>query len=262
MIEIIVIILSILFFIWFLGFIVSNDLGVPTLNLAKFKRVLIIFPHPDDEVLSCGGLIRELHAQDSQSTVVILTKGEKGTPDASLKDSLKEIRTAEAYKATQILGVTKVIHKDFGDGELSNRPQSLIKYLSVLLQKENPDLIITYDQSGLYGHPDHIILSQLVTLIWQKTGRKGKLWYSSMPKRLMKLLHLPEHMANNPLFRSKRKQPSHKVAIGWNWLVKTKALKAYTSQLTGFKHAYPVSWLPLEFYGSLQWHEYFYEVKK
>ena len=82
----------VLFFVcvaWLVAFHFISDLRVPTLPIEKYKKILVIFPHPDDEVLSCGGLLGLAAAHKKHSTLVLLTQGECGTPDAHEDRSLK-----------------------------------------------------------------------------------------------------------------------------------------------------------------------------
>ncbi len=244
--------------VWIYGFFKSNDLKVPPLNYSTFKNVLVIFPHPDDETLSSGGLIRSLTNQGSNVTIVVLTKGEKGNDDAHLDTSLKRVREKELRKACESLGVSTIVLEDFGDGELTRQKDKLKKYINSTISKYNPDLIITYDLSGLYGHADHIVTSEIITDFVLTKYQHISLLYPSLPSKILSMITLPEHMAKNPEFKLKRVTPTHRLLIGINITHRIRALYAYRSQLYSFKKSFPIRWIPLWFYYSMQLFEYYH----
>lgn len=64
-------------FLWIAGLLYANDLFLSDMKTETFTRVLLIYPHPDDEVLSAGGLIIKLVSRGVNVTLVTLTEGEK-----------------------------------------------------------------------------------------------------------------------------------------------------------------------------------------
>src|SRR5207248_9527244 len=92
MLLIIVLIIPLL---WMTGFLIVTDFSVPLRDAKQFHRVLVIFPHADDEAITCGGSLHHFSAAGSAVTLVLLTKGEKG-PNATRSGNLKETRTREA----------------------------------------------------------------------------------------------------------------------------------------------------------------------
>lgn len=260
LIAIQILILIIIIF-WLYGFYIRNDFSVPNANITKYKNVLIIFPHADDELFMTGGLIGHFNAQKSSTTLAILTMGERGNFDAHLDPDLKIVRTNEATQAANILKVTKLIQEDFGDNDLKNKKELLTKYISQLINNLNPDLVITYDNSGLYGHNDHIIVSEIITEVVKSNG-KAELWYATLPQRTLNKIKLPEHMATDINFKTKRVLPTFKISTLPYMLNKIKGLDAYESQKSSFKKNMPIKFLPLWFYDSMSFFEYFYKVEK
>jgi len=108
-------------------------------------RVLVIAPHPDDEVLGCGGVLA-LHAQRGDRVrVVVLTDGAAGG-DA-------EAREAETRAAATVLGLQEVEFMGLADGGLECDPD-LVQRLSELLIDDDPQLV--YAPSPYELHPDHL----------------------------------------------------------------------------------------------------------
>jgi LmbE family N-acetylglucosaminyl deacetylase len=244
---------------WLNLFFYANDFSKKTVSLPKkLNKILIIFPHPDDEVLTCSGLMAKAKEQDTLTTLVVLTKGEKGTSEGKEEKSLKAIREKELNKVGQIYGVGKTILKDMGDGELVEKQKKVEEFVKEVITQEKPSLVITYDLSGLYGHADHIAVSRAVTKVVKTIGNV-QLWYTSLPRRVYKLIKLPVEMAKNKVFIENRKFPTHKIYIGINIYKKIKALYTYRSQYFAFRKGYPKPF-PLWFFVSIMLFEYFHEV--
>jgi LmbE family N-acetylglucosaminyl deacetylase len=229
------------------------------INQENYKNIMAIFPHPDDEVLGSGGFMLKAHSAGIRTTLVILTKGERGTPDAALQNNLKKIRTSEATKSAKLLHIGTFIHEDLGDGQLTKNRILVKKCIETHIKKIKPDLIITYDPSGLYGHPDHMITSDIVTKLVKDSKHTIKLLYTVLPPFMHHIAKLPTHMANDPGFTSKRTAPNRSFFVGLQSFTKIKALYAHTSQLAGFKKSVPFS-LPLATYALLYMREYFHQV--
>ena len=215
--------------IWTLGFLVATDFSVPTMNTEQFRRVLVVFPHADDEVITCGGLLNRLAGTGARVTLVLLTKGEKG-PNPTRAEDLKALRTQEARSVATLLRITKLLQEDFGDGQLREKEPELTTYLAALLAQEQPDLLITYDLAGLYGHPDHRVCAEIITRLKQTSFPETPLWYVTFPKRMLVRIKVPDDLDIDPQFRAKQALPTHKVFIGCSVVPKVRSWYTYTSQ--------------------------------
>lgn len=249
--------------VWVIGFTRVNDMKVHTskINYFKNKKILVIFPHADDEVLSMGGLLSGLTKNHAHVSWLVLTKGERGTTDGSLNQKLKLVRTKEAQKVSQIYKVTELIQWEFPDNRLSNHKNELTIKMNQLLKQHHPDVIFTYDLSGLYGHPDHITVSEIVTSEASKRANTH-LYYITYPKKVLDLVNLPVEMSSNNNYINSRTVPTIKICIGFSNLIrKITAVYAYTSQKDSFIKSFPYKQIPLWFYISLTPYEYFHKVK-
>ena len=103
------------------------------------SRVLVLAPHPDDEVLGCGGMLAFHAARGDEVRVLFLTGA--GTP-----------REAEAVNAVSALGLGSPTLCSFKDGGLTEEPE-LSARIGRELQEFSPDLV--YAPSPLEHHPDH-----------------------------------------------------------------------------------------------------------
>ena len=117
--------------VWIAGYIYSNDFSVKTKSLRDYnnRKILVIFPHADDEALSAGGVLSKLSMNGANLRWIILTKGEKGTPNGEVNDSLKQIRIDESHRTAEILHIDSVVQGDFPDGGLNSADKSLTQYI-------------------------------------------------------------------------------------------------------------------------------------
>ncbi|MFL5658991.1 MAG: PIG-L deacetylase family protein [Ktedonobacteraceae bacterium] len=258
MVILLIILLVILLF-WTTGFLLVTDFSVPLRDARLFKHVLVIFPHADDEAITCGGFLHRVSRGGSAVTLVILTRGERGTPSATLDVSLKDMRTREARAVSAILGISKLIQEDFGDGELHDKKQELTMFIATTIEQEKPDLLITYDLAGLYGHADHITCSEIITGLKKTRFQEVPLWYVTFPKRVLARVRRPEHMATDPQFQGKQASPTQKIFIGVSIFPKIKSWYTYKSQRASFTKGIS-KLLPIWFFLSMVLFEYFAEV--
>lgn len=162
--------------------------GAGILCVMPNRRLLVVHAHPDDEVITTGGLIARHTAAGDQVTLVTCTLGEEGEillPDiahlaANQSDELGLHRIEELAAAMEALGVTdsRILggahtYRDSGMmGEPSNdRPNCFWRadlteaadHLVSVIREVRPEVTVTYDQFGGYGHPDHIQAHRVAT---------------------------------------------------------------------------------------------------
>ncbi|HUE59873.1 MAG TPA: PIG-L family deacetylase, partial [Acidimicrobiales bacterium] len=198
--------------------------------MRRFKSVLVVFPHPDDETISCGGTLNRFSRAGSVVTVLLLTRGERGNSRGTLDPTLGELRNAEALRATDILGAGSLVHDDFGDGRLNERRAAVRRRIADQITAVKPDLLITYDLAGLDGHADHVACSELVTELRSAQFPDISLWYVAQPRRLVRLLQIAGQLVERADVDRRRSVPTKRVFIGAGLLPKIRAWYAYRSQ--------------------------------
>lgn len=149
--------------------------------MAADRRMLLVHAHPDDETIATGATMAKYRAQGADVTLVTCTLGEEGeiiVPDvahlaADQEDRLGEHRMQELGAAMKALGVEdwRLLggpgkYRDSGMiGTASNEnPGSFWQAdlldasvdLVAIIREIRPQVVITYDDFGGYGHPDHI----------------------------------------------------------------------------------------------------------
>ena len=115
------------------------------------KNILVLSPHPDDDVIGCGGTLHIYHRRGARITIVYMTDGRKGNPKYD-ENSLVVQRREEARKATAVIGIDNLIFLDNKDTELSATPKT-IKELQDILHKVKPEAVFL--PFLLDNHPDH-----------------------------------------------------------------------------------------------------------
>ena len=134
--------------------------------------ITFLHAHPDDEAIATGGTMAALSDAGHRVVLVTATRGELGEiPDGMLDDgeSLADRRMDELAEACRLLGVERQVYLDYLDsgmaGEDTNdRPgcfaaadvDEAARTLAGILDREGSDVLVTYDEHGGYGHPDHI----------------------------------------------------------------------------------------------------------
>ena len=124
------------------------------------KRSLIIAPHPDDEVLGCGGLIHRMVNQGRDVHVAILTGGEKSLVEVE-DEELKCVRRRLALHAASQLGLAedKIHFLDYPDGGVSAACSETSK-LQALISNIRPSAIFIPHRGE--GWNDHVVVRSIV----------------------------------------------------------------------------------------------------
>jgi len=119
-------------------------------------RVLVVAPHPDDEVYGCGGTILLHRAAGDRVTVAHVTDGRRSRALGLGPDEMAERRRAEARAAGEVLGIAGI--RWLGLPEADWDEAQGIRGLKRVLDAESPDLV--YAPSRVDFHPEHRRVAQ------------------------------------------------------------------------------------------------------
>lgn len=174
-------------------------------------RLLLVHAHPDDESINNGATMAAYVARGAQVTLVTCTRGEEGeilVPElahlASDKDDgLGAHREIELAAAMKELGVTDFRflgfpEKSWRDSGMIGTPQNArpdvfwnceldeaARELEKVIHEIKPHVLITYDENGGYGHPDHIKAHQVAMRAAELAGENGwniqKIYWNTIP---------------------------------------------------------------------------------
>ncbi|MDZ4163616.1 MAG: PIG-L deacetylase family protein, partial [Smithellaceae bacterium] len=133
-------------------------------------NVLVFAPHPDDEVLGCGGMLARLTRDGSTATVIYLTSGDAGSLEGA-PGALAEIREGEARQGAAVLGISDLIFLRNPDGYLEYSRDNLVNLVR-LIRGKRPGLVLAPHAGEI--HPDHRVTNELVM---EAIRRAGGAWF-------------------------------------------------------------------------------------
>jgi LmbE family N-acetylglucosaminyl deacetylase len=124
-------------------------------------KLLCVLAHPDDESLALGGILAKYGSEGVETHLVTATRGERGwfgPPEENPgPEALGRIRERELRDAASVLGISDLVLLDYQDGELDQAdPDELLRLIVGHVRRVRPDVVVTMDHNGIYGHPDHI----------------------------------------------------------------------------------------------------------
>lgn len=175
--------------------------------MAEQRSLMAIFAHPDDESYGVAGTLATYAARGVDVRLVCATKGEAGmisNPALAYRDNLGAVREEELRNACRVMGIHQPNMMGYRDSGMAGTkenhdPQSLnmaapervIGKLVYLIRELRPDVILTFDHEGVYGHPDHAAMSKYTEEAFQAAGDANR-----YPDQLMGDLkpHAPQRL--------------------------------------------------------------------
>ncbi len=187
--------------------------------------MLLVHAHPDDESITTGATMAYYAAQGAQVTLITCTLGEEGEVlvpefaqlEAAQADQLGGLRIGELAEAMRALGVAD--HRFLGgagrfrDSGMMGTPANehprafwraaadpavfaaAVAAAVKVVREMRPQVVITYDDNGNYGHPDHIMAHRVATAAVQQAADPGygsgepwlvsKLYWTAVPKSVL-----------------------------------------------------------------------------
>jgi len=160
-----------------------------------------VHAHPDDESSSTGGVLAAYGDQGVRTVVVTCTNGEFGDAPGGVKpgqdghdeQAVAQLRLAELREACKILGVTDLEplgYHDSGmpDWDYKDRPGAFCNVptaevaarITALIGRYRPQVVITYDPTGPYQHPDHVHAAEAAASATAGSGIPAKLYFTAL----------------------------------------------------------------------------------
>lgn len=182
--------------------------------------LMAVHAHPDDESIGTGGILAKYSSEGIKTVLVHCTRGEMGDiqdpefvpPKPGMP--MTSIRQLELKNAVSVLGIGSVHYLGYRDSGMAGSPENdnpdvfaradeeeASNRLAQVIRKVRPHVVVTYDENGVYGHPDHIMANKITQKAFVKAGDSGseiggnttpwqplKLYYIAIPlERLRKL---------------------------------------------------------------------------
>jgi LmbE family N-acetylglucosaminyl deacetylase len=182
------------------------------------KSILLCFAHPDDEV-GCAPFVTRYVAEGARATLICATNGDVGdVHEKYLRDypSIAALRLAELDCAAKAIGFTEVVTFGYRDsgmmGSADNQHENSLwqapleevtRRVAEVMRRLRPQVVITFNTFGAYGHPDHIKINQATVAAFQQLQAEPdhpqKLYYTTGPQRLLRLgLRAMKLLRQNP----------------------------------------------------------------
>jgi LmbE family N-acetylglucosaminyl deacetylase len=239
--------------------------------------LMAVHAHPDDEAIGTGGILARYSAEGVRTVLVTCTNGEQGDAGGGAKpgEPGAATRLAELHKAVGYLGVNHLEllgYRDSGmvgwaansdPGVFSNVPvPEASARVAALMRQYRPQVVVTYDENGNYGHPDHIQAHRVTVAAAESTGIPAKLYYSTVSRggfeRVRQLLQesgtvIEEMDQIPPDFGTADDQITAVVDVAEYVDQKLRALAAHSSQTENFF----LTRLPENILAMVLSHEYF-----
>jgi LmbE family N-acetylglucosaminyl deacetylase len=164
---------------------------------------MVVHAHPDDEALGTGGVLARYAAEGIRTVLVTCTNGELGDGPGGVKPgepghdaaAVAAQRREELKASCAILGVTHLELLGYHDSGMEGWPQNTAPgsfwmtpvdeaapRLGALMEHYQPQVVVTYDEHGLYGHPDHVQAHRVTMAAAESTGVPAKLYYMAVPR--------------------------------------------------------------------------------
>ncbi len=182
---------------------------------------MAVHAHPDDESIGTGGILAKYAAEGLTTSVVYGTRGEAGeilnpefvAPEPGM--SITDIRVRELEKALEVLRVQSTHFLEYRDsginaGPKHQHPDAFIhadpgeaaKRLVQIIRTVRPHVMVTYNENGSYGHPDHIMANRVTLKAFDAAGdpefsdglnldpwQPLKLYYTAIPLARLRRFH-------------------------------------------------------------------------
>jgi LmbE family N-acetylglucosaminyl deacetylase len=143
----------------------------------KNYTILAVFAHPDDEI-GAGSTLSYYSEQGVRVVLCCATRGEAATifcDGCATPDTLAAVRTQELRCACDHLGIQELRWLDWPDGRIKDlEREEAIGELVSLIREIRPTALLTHPANGLYPHPDHLAVWEMVRAAYDAAGDEAK----------------------------------------------------------------------------------------
>jgi LmbE family N-acetylglucosaminyl deacetylase len=167
---------------------------------------MAVHAHPDDEATGTGGVLARYAAEGIRTVLVTCTDGRCGDGPGGVKpgepghdpEAVAAARATELEASCAILGVDSLEVLGYGDSGMmgwaaneapgafwSTPVEEGAARLAALMKLYEPDVVVTYDPNGFYGHPDHIQAHRITMAALERIGSTAKVYWTTMPHSVM-----------------------------------------------------------------------------
>src|SRR5260370_1216362 len=150
------------------------------------RTLVAVHAHPDDECIGTGGILARYGAEGVRTVLVTCTDGAVGEisdPALATPENLVEVRARELDASVRLLGIKRLVKLGYRDSGMAgttdnDNPASFhqasfdeaVERVVAVVRAERPQVIVTYDERGGYGHPDHVRAHQVAVAAFDAAG--------------------------------------------------------------------------------------------
>jgi LmbE family N-acetylglucosaminyl deacetylase len=135
-----------------------------------------VLAHPDDESFGCAGALALAHDLGATTRLLVVTRGEAGTPDGEVDPAFGDRREAELIGAARAIGLDEVSILDgYPDGGVADHDfETLVEEIAAWLEDRKPQAVITFGPHGVTGHPDHVVVGSATRWAVERLSEIGQ----------------------------------------------------------------------------------------
>jgi len=174
--------------------------------MANDRTLVCVHAHPDDEALFTAGISSHYASLGYRVILVTCTNGQLGLDDRARPGShpahdaavTRSTRAGELQRAAAMIGFARVITLGFDDSGMKGWPQNdapnafinadvdaLARTLAAIFDEVGATVVVTYDENGFYGHPDHVMANVVTTRALDFASSPQRLYYPVVPASVL-----------------------------------------------------------------------------
>jgi LmbE family N-acetylglucosaminyl deacetylase len=171
--------------------------------MSSLPTLVCVHAHPDDEAFFGAGAAAHYAALGHRVVLVTCTNGQLGLDqsgragDDSLHDAATtlSVRAGELQRAASLLGYSRVVTLGYDDSGMKGWPQNgnpgafvnvdvdaAARTLAAIFDEESAAVVVTYDENGFYGHPDHVMANVITRRALDYSSSVARLYYCVVPR--------------------------------------------------------------------------------
>ena len=168
--------------------------------------LMAVHAHPDDEATGTGGVLARYAAEGIRTVLVTCTDGACGDGPGGVKPgepghdpaAVVALRRTELEASCEVLKVSHLEMLGYADSGMMGWPANdapgsfwstpvdeAAARLAELMRQYQPDVVVTYDENGFYGHPDHIQANRITTAALALVDSPAKVYWTTAPRSMM-----------------------------------------------------------------------------
>jgi len=213
------------------------------------RTLVFVHAHPDDEALLTAGTMARATDTGHRVVLIVATDGAAGLTSSAFATDLGATRLEEVAASASALGVARTVTLGYADSGLRGEVDggfaqagrfTVAKAIAAVCDEEDADVLVGYDPSGGYGHPDHLQVHRSVRAASVLCARPPRLFEATLPREpIARAAHIAASLRLTPdgfspaefdTAWTPRAQITHRVDVRAQLPAKRASLRAHASQ--------------------------------